>query len=184
MLSTVPDGTPESINLTVVPRRRGKFVNYSQTSPCFLSLSLFSSGPAGHRFIACTAERWRRPLLQVGRVGDVQGRSSRPVQHLKSRLYLPGPAHPISWRPYRQRPSASQISSTVPAPARNTRSIGIHTRRPSGCRTGCSPAYPTVCIPPPPPDLNRKDIPYKRFQVLAPDPHHFDSDHDGIGCES
>ncbi len=51
-------------------------------------------------------------------------------------------------------------------------------------RAGCSPAYPTVCIPPPPPDLNCGDIPYRRFAVLPPDPHNFDTDHDGIGCES
>lgn len=48
----------------------------------------------------------------------------------------------------------------------------------------CSPAYPDVCIPPPPPDLDCKDIPYKRFKVLPPDPHRFDGDGDGIGCES
>lgn len=48
----------------------------------------------------------------------------------------------------------------------------------------CDPSYPTVCIPPPPPDLDCKDVPYKRFQVLSPDPHNFDADHDGIGCES
>ena len=47
----------------------------------------------------------------------------------------------------------------------------------------CSPAYPTVCIPPPPPDLNCADITFRRFSVLPPDPHHFDGDHDGIGCE-
>jgi micrococcal nuclease len=47
----------------------------------------------------------------------------------------------------------------------------------------CDPAYPTVCIPRPPPDLDCKDVPYKRFQVLAPDPHRFDGDGDGIGCE-
>lgn len=47
----------------------------------------------------------------------------------------------------------------------------------------CDPSYPTVCIPPPPPDLDCKDIPYKRFTVLPPDPHGFDGDHDGIGCE-
>ncbi len=52
-------------------------------------------------------------------------------------------------------------------------------------RAGCSPAYPTVCIPPPPPDLDCKDIPFRRFKVLAPDPHRLDgSDNDGIGCES
>jgi micrococcal nuclease len=48
----------------------------------------------------------------------------------------------------------------------------------------CDSSYPTVCIPPPPPDLDCKDIPYRRFRVLPPDPHHFDGDHDGIGCET
>lgn len=50
---------------------------------------------------------------------------------------------------------------------------------------GCDPSYPTVCIPPSPPDLDCGDIPYRRFTVLPPDPHRFDgSDDDGIGCES
>lgn len=48
----------------------------------------------------------------------------------------------------------------------------------------CDPAYPGVCIPPPPPDLDCADIPFRRFEVLPPDPHHFDGDHNGIGCES
>jgi len=48
----------------------------------------------------------------------------------------------------------------------------------------CSPAYPTVCIPPPPPDLDCAQIPYRKFTVLPPDPHKFDSDKDGFGCES
>ena len=50
-------------------------------------------------------------------------------------------------------------------------------------RENCDPAYPTVCIPPPPPDLDCKDISYRNFQVLQPDPHKFDRDRDGIGCE-
>jgi hypothetical protein len=49
----------------------------------------------------------------------------------------------------------------------------------------CDSAYPTVCIPPPPPDLDCGDIPYRRFTALSPDPHRFDgSDDDGIGCEN
>ena len=48
----------------------------------------------------------------------------------------------------------------------------------------CSPSYPDFCIPPPPPDLDCKDIAGKNFTVLAPDPHGFDGDHDGVGCES
>ena len=47
----------------------------------------------------------------------------------------------------------------------------------------CDPSYPTVCIPPPPPDLDCGDIPYRNFPVLPPDPHGFDGDGDGIGCE-
>jgi len=50
--------------------------------------------------------------------------------------------------------------------------------------TKCDPSYPDVCIPPPPPDLDCGDIPYRNFRVLQPDPHHFDGDKDGIGCES
>lgn len=47
----------------------------------------------------------------------------------------------------------------------------------------CDAAYPTVCIPSPPPDLNCAHIRYRNFKVLPPDPHRFDGDRDGIGCE-
>ena len=48
----------------------------------------------------------------------------------------------------------------------------------------CDPAYPGVCIPSPPPDLDCADISYRHFHVLAPDPQNFDGDHNGIGCET
>jgi len=60
------------------------------------------------------------------------------------------------------------------------------TEAPSGPGAGtCDPSYPTVCIPPieVSGDLDCGDIPYRRFQVVLPDPHGFDGDHDGIGCE-
>ncbi|HSS72068.1 MAG TPA: thermonuclease family protein [Gaiellaceae bacterium] len=54
--------------------------------------------------------------------------------------------------------------------------------------SNCAPSYPTVCIPPPPPDLDCKDVPDRHFTVRwdvpDPDPHHFDGNHDGLGCES
>lgn len=50
--------------------------------------------------------------------------------------------------------------------------------------SNCDPSYPTVCIPPPPPDLDCGQIPHRDFTVLEPDPHGFDRDNDGIGCES
>lgn len=50
--------------------------------------------------------------------------------------------------------------------------------------TGCHPSYPDVCIPPAPPDLDCGDIGFRRFTVIPPDPHGFDGDYDGVGCES
>jgi micrococcal nuclease len=49
---------------------------------------------------------------------------------------------------------------------------------------GCDPSYPDVCIAPPPPVLNCGDIPHRRFAVLPPDPHGFDGNRNGIGCQS
>jgi len=54
----------------------------------------------------------------------------------------------------------------------------------SGDTGACDPAYPTVCIPPPPPDIDCGDIRYRNFKVLPPDPHRFDGDEDGLGCET
>lgn len=48
---------------------------------------------------------------------------------------------------------------------------------------GCDAAYPDVCIPPPPPDLDCGEMEHRNFQVLPPDPHRFDGDKDGVGCE-
>ncbi|QLH02288.1 calcium-binding protein [Nitrosopumilus cobalaminigenes] len=47
----------------------------------------------------------------------------------------------------------------------------------------CDSSYPDFCIPVIPPDLDCGDISQKRFTVLQPDPHRFDGDKDGIGCE-
>jgi len=71
--------------------------------------------------------------------------------------------------------------STLPVQPSNTAYIPV-----SGGEDNskCDPSYLGVCIPPSPADLDCKDVPYRRFQVFSPDPHHFDRDGDGIGCES
>jgi micrococcal nuclease len=58
------------------------------------------------------------------------------------------------------------------------------TPRPVKPRSGCDPSYPTVCIPPYPPDVDCDDVPYDDFKVVGADPHGFDGDRDGIGCET
>jgi hypothetical protein len=52
---------------------------------------------------------------------------------------------------------------------------------------GCDPSYPDFCIPPPPPDLNCSSpviAGRHNFRALPPDPHHFDTDSDGVACEA
>lgn len=47
----------------------------------------------------------------------------------------------------------------------------------------CDPAYPGVCIPSPP-DLSCEEVEFRDFVVLPADPHGFDRNQNGIGCES
>lgn len=84
---------------------------------------------------------------------------------------VPPRAPVVTTVPLAPPPAVPPTAAPVPQP----------TAPPSG---NCDPAYPTVCIPPPPPDLDCGDIPYRRFQVLPPDPHNFDGNSDGVGCES
>lgn len=50
-------------------------------------------------------------------------------------------------------------------------------------QSNCDPAYPGVCIPNSPEDLNCGDVTYRGFKALPEDPHGFDGDGDGIACE-
>ena len=47
----------------------------------------------------------------------------------------------------------------------------------------CDPSYPDICVQSPPPDLNCDDVSHSSFKVVGSDPHGFDGDNDGIGCE-
>ena len=47
----------------------------------------------------------------------------------------------------------------------------------------CDGDYPDICITPSSDDLDCSDIPYENFKVSPPDPHNFDLDKNGIGCE-
>jgi hypothetical protein len=71
-----------------------------------------------------------------------------------------------------------------PTPTPTATPIEVPTPTPTRDPAVCAAAYPEVCIPPPPPDLNCADIEFRDFVVLPPDRHHFDTDKDGIGCET
>lgn len=94
-------------------------------------------------------------------------------------------------RPPRASPSDTAEPSATPRPPTATPVPPSDTAKPSDTPAppppppaNCDPSYPDFCIPPPPPDLDCGDISRKRFTVLQPDPHNFDADKDGVGCES
>jgi len=70
------------------------------------------------------------------------------------------------------QPAQTQPAQTQPAQTQQVQS-----------QNQCDSSYPSVCIPPYPPDLDCGEIGYSNFRVVQPDPHGFDRDQDGIGCE-
>jgi hypothetical protein len=48
----------------------------------------------------------------------------------------------------------------------------------------CDASYPTICVPAGASDLDCGEIGYANFTVVGSDPHGFDNDGDGIGCET
>jgi hypothetical protein len=84
--------------------------------------------------------------------------------------------------------TTTTVASTTTT-TRRPRPATTTTRRPRPATTrppaqDCDPSYPDFCIPPPPPDLDCADVNGSDFTVLAPDPHRFDREGDGLGCES
>ena len=91
------------------------------------------------------------------------------------------PSAPPAAPPSSPPPSPPRATAT-PRPAPTPTSAPAPSTAPAS--SNCDPSYPGVCIPPPPPDLECPEIPHRNFTVLPPDPHRFDADKDGIGCET
>jgi len=77
-----------------------------------------------------------------------------------------------------QVPSQPTQSQQVQSPPSSQPSQTQQVQQPK-----CDPSYPAICIPPYPPDLDCGEIQYSNFRVVPPDPHGFDRDRDGTGCE-
>jgi hypothetical protein len=120
-----------------------------------------------------------RERLTISRGGTVLDRWTKGMGNARFSI-----VQGVSWRPS----AAGSYSFCAQAwdRAGNTRRdcAAIRVKSPAPPGGGCSPAYPTVCIPPPPPDLDCGDIGARNFAVRPPDPHGFDGDGDGIGCET
>ncbi len=93
------------------------------------------------------------------------------------------------YQPAEEQAKAARLGlwGLEPSPAPSTDGTAPPVASPSSSAGGdCDPSYPDVCIPPAASvgDLDCGDISFRRFRVLPPDPHRFDGDKNGIGCES
>jgi micrococcal nuclease len=63
---------------------------------------------------------------------------------------------------------------------------GVASPAPVAAQTSCDPSYPDFCIAPAweVGDLDCYQVAGAWFTVIPPDPHGFDADYDGYGCES
>jgi hypothetical protein len=88
-------------------------------------------------------------------------------------------------RPALPESGRGQAPAVLPASRRTERQLQARRQHGAGQATACNcdPSYPDFCIPPPP-DLDCADINARNFTVLPPDPHGFDREGDGLGCES
>ena len=77
-------------------------------------------------------------------------------------------------------PTVAPTPAPTPAPTARRPAAGIGT----GEAETCEPSYPDLCVPLNSADLDCKDVaPRQNFKVRGDDPHRFDADNDGLGCE-
>jgi hypothetical protein len=101
--------------------------------------------------------------------------------------YEPEPSQSTSETPsgsYDVGGGGDQESAPEPTDDEPSRPQPAAAEDPAPSREDCDRSYPDFCIPPPPPDLDCKDVDGpKPFRVRRPDAHNFDRDGDGKACE-
>jgi hypothetical protein len=114
------------------------------------------------------------------------------VELVMTALYLRSLDEIEASRATNAAPTAAPPTAPAPAPPTATAVPAPTPPTPSEPPRGaCDPSYPDVCITPPPPDLDCRDVPYADIRVVGSDPHRLDGPYDGsipnepdgIGCE-
>jgi micrococcal nuclease len=153
--------------------RFGRLLRYVYVDELFVNEEMVRAGLA-------IAKRYEPDTEMATVLAAAQGNAQQAA------LGLFAPAATTSLTVATTSPAATTTSraatTTTTVVATTTTTLVVTTT--TTAQANCHAAYPDFCIPPPPPDLNCGDIGVKNFTVRTPDPHGFDGDSDGVGCES
>ncbi len=123
--------------------------------------------------------------LELVRLGFAQVTTFPPDVKYIDELYTPAQREAVEDGIGLWGPSPTPVLTARPSPAPTPPPAVIQPLVP---QTNCEPSYPGLCIPIGSADIDCGEIAARRFQVVwnvpNPDPHGFDGDGDGIGCES
>jgi micrococcal nuclease len=151
--------------------RYGRLLRYVFKGDMHVNLALVRRGAASVWFYQGVRGRYARQLLraaenakanEVGLWQACRGTALDPLHAIEATSRLPQESPEPAATPPGEQPAP--IAQPTPSP--------------------CDPSYPDFCIAPPPPDLNCDQVPGSHFTVRPPDPHGFDGNDDGVGCES
>ena len=171
--------------------RYGRLLRYIRRSGVNINLELIRRGAATPYFYEGDRGRYANQLMQAARAakaakrglwGACPGTILDPLRAVDTGVSGP------PTKPPTPTTTSTPVTTTAPAPTTTSPAPPPPPPPTTTPAANCAASYPDVCIPPPPPDLACKDIPYRKFRVIYnvpnPDPHHFDGDHDGVGCET
>ncbi len=96
----------------------------------------------------------------------------------------PIPDHGLGDHARADDPSAGHSSPTASAAACRTATRSASRSRYRSRSRRAGPELPDRVHRTATADLDCGEIPHRRFQVIGADPHRFDGDKDGVGCES
>lgn len=132
--------------------------------------------------------------LELVRLGFAQVTTFPPDVKYIDELYTPAQREAVEDGIGLWGPSPTPVPTPRPTPIPTARPTAVPTAAPAVIQplvpqpTNCELSYPGLCIPIGSADIDCGEIAARRFAVVwtvpNPDPHGFDGDGDGIGCES
>jgi hypothetical protein len=163
VVESLPAVNPPAASPVVQHQRPAVQISFDQLSPCEQIESVAKSGKSVSEFLVA-ANRVNDLAKYKVAIGSVCPWNAEQLQ-VADRLINPPVV--VAKRQIMQESSRSSASE-----------------RADSAQQSCDPSYPSLCLPVGSADLDCGDVSQSSFAVRQPDPHRFDRDKDGIGCEA